>query len=189
MSCCTFLLALWPSYFLELCSRPAPAAAELEIFPSEDRRARQRCRRGAAHLRSAEKGAAHRPSAEKGAAHRRSERRQLSPTSKTRKSREPREVPRTLRSPDTDSREINPIGGGALVAPRGGKRAWHSTADAWYKASRRHRASITARSCIRATRSFFEQGEVKIGRSRQAKVGQKSFHTLSPFPPFRSRCQ
>ena len=189
MSCCTFLLALWPSYFLELCSRPAPAAAELEIFPSEDRRARQRCRRGAAHRRSAEKGAAHRPSAEKGAAHRRSERRQLSPTSKTRKSREPREVPRTLRSPDTDSREINPIGGGALVAPRGGKRAWHSTADAWYKASRRHRASITARSCIRATRSFFEQGEVKIGRSRQAKVGQKSFHTLSPFPPFRSRCQ
>ena len=121
MSCCTFLLSLWPSYFLELCSRLAPAAAELEIFPSEDRRARQRCRRGAAHRRSAEKGAAHRPSAEKGAAHRRSERRQLSPTSKTRKSRKPREVPRTLRSQIQIAARSIQSAVAALVAPRRGQ--------------------------------------------------------------------
>ena len=154
MSCCTFLLALWPSYFLELCSRLAPAAAELEIFPSEDRRARQRCRRGAAHRPSAEKGAAHRPSAEKGAAHRRSERRQLSPTSKTRKSRKPREVPRTLRSQIQIAARSIQSAVAALVAARGGQARMALDGGRLVQGKPTPPRLETARSCIRAARSF-----------------------------------
>jgi hypothetical protein len=149
VSCCTFLLALWPSYFLELCSRLAPAAAELEIFPSEDRRARQRCRRGAAHRPSAEKGAAHRPSAEKGAAHRRSERRQLSPTSKTRKSRKPREVPCQIQ---IAARSIQSAVA-ALVAARGGQARMALDGGRLVQGKPTPPRLETARSCIRAARS------------------------------------